>query len=556
MTKYLLLPLTLLIATPAIAAEQYVEKGMHLRIVSPDGKYAVSDNDGGYVQVVDTQTGQTVQAFGTPDGWPYFFMGYGNAISNTGIVVGELGNDDMDTAVYGDITTGEVTPLACPDEWGANQAMGITPDGSVICGYVTNYSAPLEGTAKVAAIWVKGDDGLYGDCQLLPVPEKDWAGTIPYMIEAHWISDDGRTIVGMLTNAYSGMSHYNVIWPCVYTLDDEGNWNFAMIGEKMINPDNVAIPEYPTNYVPLPDWTQYMTEEEHEAYLKAYDEYDDEDDPTLEFAPKPRDFMSPEERERYDAAMEEYNAYTSACTAYDEAYLKAIEKMPLFHYLISMSPNAKYVGAFGGDKEETDFKNMGDSYIFNLENGDIRKISSPENVCVTQVFDDGTALGYYEPTSTAFEAQILLQGAEAFSSLYEWVAGLSTETAEWMTETMTHNILVDDEPADVMISGLPHASRDMSKIVSYAYNLWIGDPYDPEFMGATSYLINLGESVGVGSISDDRCLNEILATGEPFDIYSLDGSLLRRNADAEAIGSLAHGIYIIRTVSGSLKLRK
>lgn len=526
----------------SVYGESFIIDDLQLKKVSPDGKYAVSDTDEGVVKVVDIATGGILLTVG--DGYPYFFLGYGNPISETGILVGQYGGDDFDGAVYVDIAKGDIVRLSGMDDWGGDQAMGITPDGSVICGYVTNPDAEEGKIAfKKPVVWRRAADGSYGAYESLPIPN-DWTGRVPYMIEAHWISNDGKTVLGRMTDAYSMVSSGEAVgWPILYTMNDNDEWECKLVGGSLINPNNVEFPTYPSEILDEPRAKDFMTDDMYKSYLSAYNDYQQ----GLAEMPQVKDYMTETEFEEYSTAMSAYETNKAQLLAFDEAYKKAIAGIPMFYYLMALSPDGKTASLFDGNLDAGIGMNLGKSYVFDLVGDTYACIAEPKNFQVTQLFDDGTVLGYAEAGPATYIGYIRLPENDSFVTLYDWVDAEAPDTSLWMEDNMTHSVRVLDEYGfdviETVVTGAPYANSDLTVMTTRAVNMW--ETSGSDMFRPLSYILDLQEYKSSG-IDEIQCDGDIFDGNDmKVDIYTIDGRLVVSNASQAFVHTLTNGIYIV-----------
>lgn len=79
-------------------------------------------------------------------------------------------------------------------------------------------------------------------------------------------------------------------------------------------------------------------------------------------------------------------------------------------------------------------------------------------------------------------------------------------------------------------NGFEYTSPDSERIQYYTFN---GHMWDPMLIGLTS-------RVGV---------DEIIASGRPVTIYTMDGIVLKRNVDPKEIRNLAPGLYVVEGIT-------
>lgn len=324
MKNLLLLGSALLMSTAAFATDtpQTIENFFTVGI-SPNGQWLVGQGGSYSLLIKNLATGDTYEYY--EDDSHAYATGSGSVVSNNGTVIGTT--DNLSASYW---ENGEWIDLKTPDVDGAtNTVNSITPDGNIICGNVGNAAVSLE-TSEIMclpAVWYRGEDGTFGDPVLLPHPSFDFTGRVPQYITAVSISDDGNVIVGQMQD-YTGF----VIQPIVYVRNENKEWTYALIHPELTNPNGVEFPEYPGEFDLLCDKTDFMTQEEIDAYNKAVEDYYNAQESLI--FPQPEQFMSDDE---YDAYMEALNEYYETWENYPEyvdymteaeleAYNKAVDE--------------------------------------------------------------------------------------------------------------------------------------------------------------------------------------------------------------------------------------
>lgn len=197
-------------------------------------------------------------------------------VTNDGVLVGcgDVDNKEL-PAIYKD---GEWTYLPIPDgdiEGSANQ---VTGDGKTIAGLVwgSTIDKPYE---VLPTIWNLREDGSY-ELEVLPNPETDFIGGKTQFVSPRSISDDGKTIVGVMVEQH-GKYYATIVW----RKGEDGLWKYETPlldycynvekyqelseGEPQIadfaeNPKNPKWSELTKYYVALAEWnykflTGFMT---------------------------------------------------------------------------------------------------------------------------------------------------------------------------------------------------------------------------------------------------------------------------------------------------------
>lgn len=556
--------------------------------VSPNGNYAVS-------VIYETVTINDLAQGKTYEYEEGYYVGNGNVISNTGIIVGSSAEN---VALYW--KDGEWHSLDVAGRL-MSKADGITPDGKRIVGGASpdNYTGSYDGLMLTPCYWDVQADGTVGDIQFLPYPEKDWSDRTPQYITALSVSDDGKTIGGQIQD-YAGI----VCQPIVYHQDAEGKWEYTLIHNELYHPEGVEIPEYPGEWEGEdPTEESFLTEEEMAAYLAALEAH------VEPIQPEYQDFMSEEEKAAYDAAMEKYYetwdyddypfygdymteeekaAYDAAMEAYYQANADYWENMPQAADFMSEEGKAAYEKAMAEYEEwnqkywewqeafyelATSLPNMGFNnvilshdgktyatsraqgdffsgytytpYVFNLEN-DTYKVNEGQNLIITSMTADGTLLAqkpasWENPTA---EACILPAGSNEFVSLYDYFVTANPDLAAWMEENLTHTVidydfdenwdLVPSGSHEIMATGIPFANADLSVIVLGVENSW---DYENDPCVAYGYVLYTNyKSTSVNAVNTTT-------TGKT-EYYTTDG----RKVDAPV-----KGLNIVKTANGEIK---
>lgn len=552
-----------MLAAQASAVQPTAYPNFQITGISPDGHYAASSLYG-TMRVIDLITGDVISFEEGDMGATYYEQGAGNYVSNTGIVLGSMFNTL--NAAY--IKDGEWFELNVPNPEFSNMANGITPDGLRICGSVglSEFSTESTTSMLVPAVWNLQENGEYSDAVLLPHPELDFSGRVPQYITAISISDDGRTVAGQIRD-YSGMC----CEPIIYTLDDENNWSYSLPAHDLINPDHLVLPEDPGDGPVGPDMEDYMTEEEREAYEAAVMEW------YMTFEgdyPDMLDYMSPEELDAYNEAYEAYQVvyaeWYERFTAFNDVLNEIFESSPEYEFnSVILSPDGKRLVtsqqfvdsdplSWSRDVEFT-------SAIFNLENGEVTVLDKAYNMKPISITSAYTILGYTQESDPVnFVAKVWTEGAEQPMTLYSYMQMANANTAAWIEENMVHDIQMYDWESgefvtyeNVMITGVPLASADMSLVVTHVENY-----FDYETEAATySYILPASAEVGIKAVESTQLALSTLpgavlivnGKASSLQVFDLNGRNVFEASDATGALStgLGAGIYVVKATDAS-----
>ncbi|MDE6340118.1 MAG: hypothetical protein K2K97_10100, partial [Muribaculaceae bacterium] len=163
MKKLLLLSAAAIAAAGAQAADVKQPVGMPktaIKQISSNGRYAASSLIGN-VTAYDLQS-NSEKAFEGAEYATYALGTAGMSISDNGIFVGSLSESE---AAYLDFSTGQWTKLPTTTR-GDFGAYAITPDGSMIVGFIGNKSENLDeneedNTYSIPVYWTRQADGTY-----------------------------------------------------------------------------------------------------------------------------------------------------------------------------------------------------------------------------------------------------------------------------------------------------------------------------------------------------------------------------------------------------------
>jgi hypothetical protein len=222
MKKHLLVWITLIVSISGWAQSFTPVPGLQLTIPSANGKWACSfipENDGitaGVVYLYDVEQ-KVLHHYESELGKPP----YADAVSDNGIAVGSIGGK----AAF--MQAGEWTLLPVPEDSRIFEtfARGISSDGSIICGFL---DINLDSGADIPILWTRQTDGSY-EYELLPAPEKDYAGKTPQAVNPLLVSADGHVIAGRIVD-WSGFNNLLIVWK----KNADNAWEYQILGEDII----------------------------------------------------------------------------------------------------------------------------------------------------------------------------------------------------------------------------------------------------------------------------------------------------------------------------------
>lgn len=568
MKKILLFAIVASMATSSVnAQEPKVYTNEAFSGMSPNGNYAVSVMYD-YVAIYNLITGEKDEY---PEGYR---AGNGNAISNTGVVVG---SSSFEKACYW--KGGQWYEIESTAEYNMSYANGITPEGTRIVGSVSpeSYAGDYEGLMLTPCYWDVKADGTLSEFHRLPYPDKDLTGRTPQYITAIRISNDGKTIAGQMLD-YTGY----VCQPVIYQQDENGDWSYTLIHDELFHPENIVLPEYPGDDGPTTDPYAFMTPEEQAAYDQALEDWNATGEWDYSTYPNQTDYMGEESMAAYEAALAVYEEWDEKFNAYMEAYNELCEAVPTFSFnnVLMSSDGKTYATTHTYDAMDwTTWETISEytPYVFSLENDTYKTYPNDDvNLILTSITDNGTLLAQKqasmeEPFATAY---ILPAGAEKFETLYDYFTTANASLAEWIKENMTHEYEAYDmdtwEPymAEAVATGVPFTNPDMSIITTYVENFWYDwgsfdweNDNPDDVPGYYSYVFHPDFTTGLASISNGKDAASVsgqkggmlLFKGEVANatVYNLNGAKVYTVEAPEAMVAtgLGTGVYVVKVVA-------
>lgn len=551
-----------------IAPNLYDE--MAIKAISADGNVAVSDLNG-VVTVIDLATGNQ-RVFAPDENYiNYYGIGYGSPITADGSVI--VGNTiESGNACYLDADGWHSLKVA--DESMVNFAHGITADGSRICGCIGTHEMSINEDVLmgVPAYWDRNADGTYGDPVVLPHPVLDLYGQTPQYVTAVCISDDGKTILGQMTDCMGAM-----VIPVLYKQDDKGEWSYSLPTQHLFNPEGLTPVENPGEYSgpAYPSEESFMTEEEIAAYdaaVTAWYETREGDFPQYD------SYMTDEEKAAFAAAkaeyLEAYSKYDELFSAYQDYFYNVLAASANFEFnSIAMSPDGKLMASSSmAEIENPDpmgwFPTITVYYpwVINLENGDITKYEGNGSLLVSDVTDKGEVLASNPASMGEFaliEGIILSDGVG--TKVTDMLHGIDPEYTEWFKTNLSHEIadyVYNEETEEYeevyneyVFTGTPVATPDLSVIA-----FWNNADWDYGMSGQ-SVLIQRNDLGSVDTVTleskglaldaaGNLCVADDVVSVEVFDVAG--ACVLSVDAPASTVAlPLESGVYVARATHAS-----
>lgn len=566
MNKTLLLLAAAAAATPAFGAIKapVIYDNASFYCISANGQYAVSEIYGTLIVYNLKDNSETAYE---ADDTHYYGVGHGRCMTADGNII--IGNTtEACDAAY--CEAGEWKQLNVPDPEKTNLSNAVTPDGKRICGTIGNHQMTISEDVLMEApvYWDRQEDGSYGECHLLPYPEKDFFGETPQYVTAINLSDDGKVIVGLVTDCSGAM-----LYPIVYTQADNGEWSYSLPTKDLFNPDNLPAAKKPGDGPMRPSEEQFMTEEEIAAYQEALQAYYDSGY-NQELYPKYENYMTEEEKAAFDEAFAAYETEQAAWQEQSDAWYAYFDQVlatsPSFVFNnIMVSPDGKTIASTLIETKENDdplsYPPFFEVYIpatIDIATGALTKHESEKSIIVSCMAADGTIMAATEQGSIPSEGFIIKDGT--ITPLTDYLNAISPEYGVWLKENMTHEVMTDyvyDEDLDdyvevyeeVTFTGIPVATPDM-KVLAF----WNDCPWD--MMGfAQSVVIDLTEEAGISAAEADKAAKVAIdadgnltvgANVVSVTVYDLAGATVasvENPAGTVALG-LNSGVYVVKAI--------
>ena len=356
----------------------------------------------------------------------------------------------------------------------------------------------------------------------LPYPKLDFFRAAPQFISACWISDDGKTIVGQVTD-WRGFYDY----PIVFLEDASGNWSYKLPSEELFNPTHIEIPDNPwLNEPEYPYPENFMSGNRLTAYQVAYQAYQNGTGPE----PDVTKYMTEEEYVEYELAVNEYNDWFYGQEARMKQYVKIYDEIlgttPVFALNeLALHPSGEYFMQHGGVIDDNNVM-VGKIYTFTPDG--LENIIEPPkpNVFPTQILPDGTVVATL-PHRDVPSSYFLLPGETEFITVEEYLEPNYPYLAEYIETNFPNGsgmVCVSDDMSVMSGALIPDQLVNGGADVDYVYSTYI-------FTGLQAYS-------GVESIA-------IPEKAEVYRVYNLSGVKVLETKTASDINTLPRGIYVV-----------
>ena len=543
----------------------HVYQGVTYNNCSPNGKWLVANQETS-VYIYDVATG-TNYDFADETYTKVYFAGYGHSVTDNGMVCGMAQEAAESNAAYFKNGSWVVLPQLSGKLTGFNSANACTPDGSVICGSLGSEGADMSTSDRLMlypVVWTLNADGVYF-CEALPHPTKDFTGRVPQYVTAMDISADGNTIVGQVVD-YSGF----YIVPILYTRNAEGAWSYQLLAE-----DQVYDKEKAAN---LPEWVEQPVQPKAEDYMSA-DDVDDYNDAVeayneayqrcvagdldwseLPEYPEKGSYISDQtQAAAYAAAVEKYNkdnaAWYAAFEAFDEALTEVTTGKSFEFNSIHITPNGKYILT---DLKEPDPdpdpmawfpESVYTNCVFDLTKVDTPMLTTSSNMLSTGILDNGFFVVAAPKSDYARSSYVATPGSNHLTPIADWCkASGNTAAGEYITSEMLFDLInyVWDEASESYVEETVSDSLITGTGIFSAdgktFVTWLQDPGTNEFV---TYTVNLENSVlnGIQSVKHSATEQNVLRR----EYYNVQG---------QRIAAPIQGVYFEKIITADGAITK
>lgn len=551
--------ITLSLLAPLACGAQVLEKyqGFKLTRMSENGRYMAAGVSG--LTIYDRETKQS-QSYGSG-----YVLGGGNALSDNGMIVGTT-NNYTEPGLFRDGTW-----HALPHNAGATtyaRADGITPDGTRIVGTMDCRQLTRKAWPMVSPVlWTLDEQSGEYVFELLPAPDKDITTCSPQQISATYVSADGKTVLGQVTD-YRGLLQYQI----VYRQDSKGEWSYEISGDDKIIKKDAVWPEYPTRPT-KPQAADYLTDEEKLAFNNANQAYKDSLEIVALTGKQPRmpfyeDFIK-ERKSEYDADMKTYveqsETYATLLSEFEEAYKNNLTNCVFEFNSHIMSANGQHYGANFIYSGPEDPANPGKTttyvspmYVPLSGQGETFLFTTP-SMNTYSVCDDGMVIGATPSNDERVysrEPWVIIPSSGETMEYKDWLQANYPAALEWLKENMAYDISAADAPdgveqKGVVLYGTVRMNSDATRAIAYAV--------DPENGGYVSYFADLkAQPSGVESVKEttlgfypNPATDFITFTGavEAVEVYDMAGRRLYSGNPGKTLSVKdlgGEGIYLLR----------
>lgn len=569
---FLLLVCAVALAGTSFGYEFKKYPGIYFSTMSPNGHYLICNNDGS-VYIYNAATEEMSQYDPNDSTGVFYTIGIGNAANDLGMVVGATTNYDPAVWQNGTWTT---LPMKEGVTKGVNSfANGITPDGKYICGSISISKAlgESDNTTYFPCVWTKGDDGKYGEYELLPYPKTDFTGRYPQYVTAIAISDDGKTIAGQITG-FDGFTQT----PIVYTKDDSGQWSYKVYGlEKLLSDPNPKFPKWVYEpKEPKPD--DYISADSLASYNDALEAYKD----SLEMyqagliskyptQPKKTDYLS--DKEGYDAAVTKYDSdyaiFADSAKVFNEYYYSVWTGATYTFNVVLLSANGKYLAltltSEDPDADPLDWMTatLSRPTLIDLSNNGAITETSAKKTSAFGVFNDGTMIGGAPAIDFSRNAYVFPAGSTDAVKFQDWIATKCDTASIWLKENMSYDVTIttyddqgnaiQDVVEDSLVTGSMLCNPDGTVFTAYVYDMW-----QATSVGYTSYVLDItnpDKPTGIAAPNKNNAEGvevkaanghiSVSGNAESMYIYDMAGRKIY-DAKGDAEVNVNKGLYMVK----------
>ena len=536
----------------------HVYQGVTYNNCSPNGKWLVANQETS-VYIYDVATG-TNYDFADETYTKVYFAGYGHSVTDNGMVCGMAQEAAESNAAYFKNGSWVVLPQLSGKLTGFNSANACTPDGSVICGSLGSEGADMSTSDRLMlypVVWTLNADGVYV-CEALPHPTKDFTGRVPQYVTAMDISADGNTIVGQMVD-YSGF----YIVPILYTRNAEGAWSYQLLAEDQVYDKEKAakLPEWVEQPV-QPKAEDYMSADDVDAYNDAVEAYNeayqrcvagDLDWSELPAYPEKGFYISDQKKAAaYAAAVEKYNednaAWYAAFEAFDEALTEVTTGKNFEFNSIHITPNGKYILT---DLKEPDPdpdpmawfpESIYTNCVFDLTKVDTPMLTTSSNMLSTGIVDNGFFVVAAPKSDYARSSYVATPGSNHLTPIADWCkASGNTAAGEYINSEMRFEAInyvwnEDNEMYDEVIVGDSLITgTGIFSADGKTFVTWLQNPSTYEYV---TYTVNLENSVlnGIQSVKHSATEQNVLRR----EYYNVQG---------QRIAAPIQGVYFEKIIT-------
>ena len=543
---------------------------------SYNGDWAAGATDG-MAYITNTRTGE-VFSYGTSEGGSNGY--WVNSVCNDGTVCGSFN----DHAMIWTPDTKEWRSLpVLPEDTGTSSCFGGPADGSFLVGNVSKRRAMGDDNdgvgvpiSEVPVIWYKNSEGFYDTYEELPHTDIDWTGRAPQTMYFKGVSSDGNTLTGRFVD-YSGIVHLPVVWK----KNAENEWEYKLYGEEYSFNEDAKKPAYPRYKPTEPDVRDYLTEEEKERFDKAMEAYQDSvknagwSIPEDQRGPWPT--YNPEEHysdffdtttqggierhnnfaEAYNKYSDEHNLYADSVNVFYEDFYNYINEDVFYMTDVAVSENGRYLATNYINNETSMYYPV----VMDLETGEAEFLPSGGSFFPVAVLNDKTVfLGQVAMVPPLYTYTKVWNPDLGEFTFGDWVQSIS--------ETAYQDLLANFElEGDNLMLGSAFAADGRGAYVC-AFNQYQDLSYKSWTLDLTAYADSkyaVEEAVAENSeivVYPNPATERIYVKGAEeaaVMLYDLTGRCVLQSelgAEGVAVDMLPHGMYVVKVTDGERSLEK